>query len=172
VTLLNRKRGATGNTKYAYVKEPYYVYSTMNSSTNSGILELVGRVTFVRAQALVGRQYQSKRFRQIFIITSNNKRLGVASFLRRATGLTFPYYHLGHNVYSTIPFYIYAEAPAIDSSPVLYKILAKRRHPSRIDARQRQLGLQLCSKTRIKGNRYIPAQNNGCNFVHVLYQSL
>jgi len=147
-------------------------FGVMHSSTNSGILELEGRVTFVRAQAFVGWQYQSKRFRQVFIITSNNKRLGVASFLRRATRLTFPCYHLGHNVYSTIPFYRYAEAPAIDSSPVLCKILAKRHHPSRIDARQRQRGLQLCSKTRIKGNRYIPAQNNGRNFVHVLYQSL
>ena len=28
VTLPNRKRGATGNTKYAYAKGPYYVYST------------------------------------------------------------------------------------------------------------------------------------------------
>ncbi len=35
VTLLNRKRGATGNTKYAYVKEPYYVYSTKELVTNS-----------------------------------------------------------------------------------------------------------------------------------------
>ena len=28
MTLLNRKKGATGNTKYAYVKGPYYIYST------------------------------------------------------------------------------------------------------------------------------------------------
>ncbi len=35
VTLLNRKRGATGNTKYAYVKEPYYVFSTKELVTNS-----------------------------------------------------------------------------------------------------------------------------------------
>ena len=28
VTLPNRKRNATGNAKYAYLKGPYYVYST------------------------------------------------------------------------------------------------------------------------------------------------
>jgi hypothetical protein len=30
VTLLNRKTGATGNTKHAYMKELYHVYSTRN----------------------------------------------------------------------------------------------------------------------------------------------
>jgi len=40
VTLLNRKRGVTGNTKYAYLKGPYYVCSTMNWMNNSSTLSL------------------------------------------------------------------------------------------------------------------------------------
>jgi len=47
VTLLNRKRGATGNTKYAYVKEPYYVYSTIMSPENLGVFQLMKEVTFL-----------------------------------------------------------------------------------------------------------------------------
>jgi hypothetical protein len=34
VALLNRKRGATENTKYAYMRELYYIYSTRQISSS------------------------------------------------------------------------------------------------------------------------------------------